>query len=389
LTIFRLLSKEILKYVFSYLEKKEIWSVCIFWRVLLKEKKDSSSSSQNSSKSRRFPYITQAEKDSVLSKLKLLGRSNSVDGITKKGDSNFHPSQSLGATSEDSFKASSSAKQQQQRMASSGLPPAILEHGKSGDIGDDENNDSDSTSGTSIDSSPPKGIDGEDMLIGGKAQQQQQKSQKQKQQINIRNPNAKKVTSNNLSGRMMMMEKGGEKSPFSPKQLSNLIGKSTKSRGEKITEEKDNKDDDINSPTPNESQKEKPTVTTSGKVVITEFELGGEESAKTPKTPKTPIIVGGGGGASFKLKNEQQLNSLMEYLTSGFTKAEKLEHERRRIKRLIKAWNSSYQQEFGKLPSSSERKGHLRDLHEEYHKVNNFFLNLFFSLALLSFPSQY
>jgi hypothetical protein len=354
--------------------------------VLLKEKKDTSSSNQNSTKSRRFPYITQAEKDSVLSKLKLIGRSNSLDGITttKKGDSHFHPSQSLGATSEDSFKASSSTKQ---RMSSSALPPAILEHGgKSGDIGDDEN-DSDSTSGTSIDSSPPKGIDGEDMLIGGKAQQQQQKSHKQKQQINIRsaNPNSKKLT--NISGRMMMEK--GEKSPFSPKQLSNLIGKSTKSRGEKITEEKDNKDvDDINSPTPNESQKEKPTIiTTSGKVVITEFELGGEENVKTPKTPKTPTLTVGGGSSSFKLKNEQQLNSLMEYLSSGFNKAEKLEHERRRIKRLIKAWNSSYQQEFGKLPSSSERKGHLRDLHEEYHKVNKLFLKIFFSLALLSFPS--
>jgi hypothetical protein len=74
---------------------------------------------------------------------------------------------------------------------------------------------------------------------------------------------------------------------------------------------------------------------------------------------------------ALKVRSEQQLNSVIEYLDIAFEKVEKLIAEKRKIKKLIKAWNLSYEKQFGHIPSSSERKGHLRELYEEYHKVRD------------------
>lgn len=70
-----------------------------------------------------------------------------------------------------------------------------------------------------------------------------------------------------------------------------------------------------------------------------------------------------------KIRSEQQLNAMLEYLQAGFLKLENLSNEKRRIKKLIRAWNSSFEKNNSRLPTSSERKGHLRELYEEYHQV--------------------
>lgn len=72
---------------------------------------------------------------------------------------------------------------------------------------------------------------------------------------------------------------------------------------------------------------------------------------------------------SLNARSAQQLDSIIEYLNLGFNKIERLGGEKRKLKKLIRAWNSSYEKQFGRLPMSSERKGHVRELYEEYQKV--------------------
>lgn len=71
-----------------------------------------------------------------------------------------------------------------------------------------------------------------------------------------------------------------------------------------------------------------------------------------------------------KIRSEQQLDSLLEYLNAGFNKIDQLNLEKRRIKKLIRAWNATYLKQHDKLPTSAERKGHVRELHEEYQQVS-------------------
>lgn len=80
-----------------------------------------------------------------------------------------------------------------------------------------------------------------------------------------------------------------------------------------------------------------------------------------------------------QIRNEQQWKSIVEYINAGYDKIEKLQLEKRKIKKLIKAWNQSFEKQYGRLPTTADRKGHLRDLHEEYHQVINLF-PFFFSL---------
>lgn len=70
-----------------------------------------------------------------------------------------------------------------------------------------------------------------------------------------------------------------------------------------------------------------------------------------------------------KIRSEQQLNAMLEYIQAGFDKIEVLNTEKRRIKKLIRAWNASFEKKTGRLPTSTERKGHLRELYEEYQQV--------------------
>jgi regulator of replication initiation timing len=70
-----------------------------------------------------------------------------------------------------------------------------------------------------------------------------------------------------------------------------------------------------------------------------------------------------------KVRSDQQLQAMIEYLQAGFIKIENLSLEKRRIKKLIKAWNTSFEKKNSRVPTSGERKGHLRELYEEYHQV--------------------
>ena len=70
-----------------------------------------------------------------------------------------------------------------------------------------------------------------------------------------------------------------------------------------------------------------------------------------------------------KIRSEQQMTQLIEFLQAGFVKIEHLDAEKRRVKKLIKAWNKSYEKKTGSIPTSNERRGQLRGLYEEYQQV--------------------
>ena len=72
------------------------------------------------------------------------------------------------------------------------------------------------------------------------------------------------------------------------------------------------------------------------------------------------------------IRSEQQLIALLEYIAAGYTKIDNLQIEKRRVKKLIKAWNATFLKNHGRVPSSEDRKGHLRELHEEYQQVRSF-----------------
>lgn len=114
---------------------------------------------------------------------------------------------------------------------------------------------------------------------------------------------------------------------------------------------------------------------------ISSLKISAKDGGRRPSS-KTPTPTAASGGERRlqkidskllenvqKIRSEQQLTSIMEYLQVGFAKIDKLSLEKRKIKKLIKAWNATYQKQFGHIPSSSERRGHLRELYEDYHKV--------------------
>ena len=70
-----------------------------------------------------------------------------------------------------------------------------------------------------------------------------------------------------------------------------------------------------------------------------------------------------------KIRSEQQLDALIEYIQAGYIKIDSLVVEKRRLKKLIKAWNATYEKNLGRPPNASERKGHYRELFEEYQQV--------------------
>jgi hypothetical protein len=81
-----------------------------------------------------------------------------------------------------------------------------------------------------------------------------------------------------------------------------------------------------------------------------------------------------------RVKSDKHMQSIIDYVLSAEKKMASLSTEKKRIKKLIKAWNLTYQKQYGKLPSSTDRKGHLRELHEEYHQVSEDCIALIFHL---------
>lgn len=72
-----------------------------------------------------------------------------------------------------------------------------------------------------------------------------------------------------------------------------------------------------------------------------------------------------------QIRSEQQIKSIVDYISDTMQKIDGLQNDRRRVKKLIKAWNTSHERKYGHAPSAQERKGHLRSLHEEYRQVGD------------------
>lgn len=70
-----------------------------------------------------------------------------------------------------------------------------------------------------------------------------------------------------------------------------------------------------------------------------------------------------------QIRSQQQMRAVVEHMSAQQMKIEGLANEKRRVKKLIRAWNASYERQHGRLPGSGDRKGHLRELHEEYQQL--------------------
>jgi hypothetical protein len=70
------------------------------------------------------------------------------------------------------------------------------------------------------------------------------------------------------------------------------------------------------------------------------------------------------------VKSEQQLVALIEYIQAGYDKIERLDNDKRFIKKQLKSWNAAFEQRNGRAPTNRERKTLARDMYEAYQQVN-------------------
>jgi len=70
------------------------------------------------------------------------------------------------------------------------------------------------------------------------------------------------------------------------------------------------------------------------------------------------------------IRSQQHMNATIDFVQSGMDKIEALNRDKRRVKKMIRAWNASYEKTNGVAPIGSERKGLVRDLYEEYQQIS-------------------
>ena len=69
------------------------------------------------------------------------------------------------------------------------------------------------------------------------------------------------------------------------------------------------------------------------------------------------------------ISSEKQTQALIEHIEIDYQKLEKLENEKRKLRKMLKTWNITFEKENGRLPSNIERKNFAGKLYEEYQKV--------------------
>jgi hypothetical protein len=73
-----------------------------------------------------------------------------------------------------------------------------------------------------------------------------------------------------------------------------------------------------------------------------------------------------------KMRSDQQLANLIEYVQAGCSKIEDLESEKRRLKKIFRAWNLRYEKIHGKEATIKDKKSALTEQYQEYETVSAF-----------------
>lgn len=71
-----------------------------------------------------------------------------------------------------------------------------------------------------------------------------------------------------------------------------------------------------------------------------------------------------------KVRSEQQLSVLIDYIQAGYARLESLEYEKRRLKKIIRSWNASFERLHGRPPTTKERKMNMKEQYVEYEQVS-------------------
>jgi hypothetical protein len=108
----------------------------------------------------------------------------------------------------------------------------------------------------------------------------------------------------------------------------------------------------------------------------------GLNKALSPKTPNEGLVyddfedevVTGDMERSMikevmKMRSDQQLANLIEYVQAGFAKIEDLEGNKRRLKKIFRAWNVRFEKANGREPTLKDRKAVLKEQYMEYDEV--------------------
>jgi len=70
------------------------------------------------------------------------------------------------------------------------------------------------------------------------------------------------------------------------------------------------------------------------------------------------------------IRSEKQLRDMLEYIGAGYEKIETLNTEKRRIKKILKAWNASFEKRNGRAATKQERKELAGGYYEEYQLIS-------------------
>jgi hypothetical protein len=70
-----------------------------------------------------------------------------------------------------------------------------------------------------------------------------------------------------------------------------------------------------------------------------------------------------------KIRSEQQLSALLDYIQSAYIKIENLEGEKRRLKKQLRTWNMTFERDNGRAPTSKEGKVLMKDQYMDYEQV--------------------
>jgi SepF-like predicted cell division protein (DUF552 family) len=69
------------------------------------------------------------------------------------------------------------------------------------------------------------------------------------------------------------------------------------------------------------------------------------------------------------IRSEKQLTALIEYIQDGYISIENTDIEKKKLKKIIKGWNDTFENANGRVATNQEKKTLVRDMYEDYQKV--------------------
>jgi SepF-like predicted cell division protein (DUF552 family) len=71
------------------------------------------------------------------------------------------------------------------------------------------------------------------------------------------------------------------------------------------------------------------------------------------------------------IRSEKQLTALIEYIQDGYISIENTDIEKKKLKKFIKGWNDTFENDNGRAATNQEKKSQVRDVYEDYQKVSS------------------